>query len=90
MTASSSAAARYARWAARTDTETRWRDPETKTESEHIDALMKQKAIGVPDEMLWERVPYSPQEIARIKALQVTPLPPQQEVPVVATEEAPA
>jgi hypothetical protein len=90
LTASSSAAARYARWAARADTETRWRDPESRTESEHIDALMKQKAIGVPDEMLWERVPYSPQEIARIKALQVTPLPPQQEVPVVATEEAPA
>lgn len=66
---SSSAGGRFARWAAMTDTEARWRDPESRTESEHVDALMKQQALGIPDEVLWERVPYSPQEIERIKAI---------------------
>jgi hypothetical protein len=66
---SSSAASRYKRWSEMKRAETQWRDPESRTESEHVDALMKQQALGVPDEILWEKVPYSPQEIERIKAL---------------------
>lgn len=66
---SSAAVSRYEKWGGMTSAEARWRDVETRTESEHIDALMKQQALGVPDEILWERVPYSPQEIERIKAI---------------------
>jgi len=69
---SSTAASRYTRWSDMKRAETQWRDPESRTESEHVDALMKQKALGVPDEILWERVPYSPQEIERIKAVRAT------------------
>ena len=54
--------------------ETIWGDPETRTESEHIDAVIKQKAIGIADEILQEKAGYSPQEIARNKALQATNL----------------
>lgn len=52
-----------------TSMETIWADPETRTESEHIDAVIKQKALNIPDVILWEKAGYSPQEIARIKAL---------------------
>ena len=30
---------------------------------------MKQKSLGVPEEILWEGLGYSPQQIARIKRL---------------------
>ena len=73
--ASSDDAGRFQKWANLTAAETGWRDPETRTESEHIDALMKQQALGVPDEILWERVPYSPQEIVRIKAIKAAERP---------------
>ena len=53
----------------RRDGETIWGDPESRTESEHIDALMKQAALGIPAEFLWERAGYSPQEIRRIRQL---------------------
>ena len=47
-----------------------WRDPQHRTESEHVDALMKMKALGVPEEALWERMPGVDQtEIARWKAM---------------------
>lgn len=52
-----------------TDSETIWGDPETRSESEHVDALLKQQAFGIPNEILWERTGYSPQEIARIKEI---------------------
>lgn len=58
-----------------TDSETIWADPESRSESEHIDALLKQKAFGVPDEILWEKAGYSPQEIERMKAINAA-LPP--------------
>jgi hypothetical protein len=54
---------------ARRDGEVIWGDPESRTESEHIDALMKQAALGIPPEFLWERAGYSPQEIRRIRQL---------------------
>lgn len=51
--------------------ETIWRDPRFRTESEHIDAVVKLKALGIPDEFLWGQVPFTAAEITRIKALRV-------------------
>lgn len=55
--------------AARTDAEVIWGDPESRTESEHVDALVKLKDIGVPQEQLQEDAGYSPQQRARFKAM---------------------
>ena len=49
--------------------ETIWRDPETRTESEHVDALQKKQTLGVPDAQLWEEAGYTPEQIARFPAL---------------------
>jgi SPP1 Gp6-like portal protein len=49
--------------------ETIWGDPESRSESEHADALIKQQKLGVPEEILWERAGYSPTEIERMKAI---------------------
>ena len=46
-----------------------WKDPESRTEAVHTDALVKQQSLGIPDEILWEGLGYSPQQIARIKRL---------------------
>lgn len=46
-----------------------WRNPEFRTEGELVDALIKMKTLGVPDEALWERWGASPQEIARWKEI---------------------
>ena len=51
------------------DLETIWADPESRTESEHIDAITKMKAIGVHDEILQERAGLSQVEIARNRTL---------------------
>jgi hypothetical protein len=60
--------------------ETIWADPEYRTEGEHIDALLKQKALEVPKEVLWEKAGYSPQEITRFASFPapepVVPMPP--------------
>lgn len=45
--------------------ETMWGDPESRTEAEHIDALVKKRALGIPLHQLWEDVPYTPTQIAR-------------------------
>lgn len=34
-----------------------WRDAQFRSEAQYADALTKYKAIGVPDEALWERIP---------------------------------
>jgi len=47
------------------DKEAVWKDPEVRTEAEHVDALLKLKALGVPVEQLWEDAGYSPQLIAK-------------------------
>jgi Phage portal protein, SPP1 Gp6-like len=52
------------------DSETIWADPENRTESQHVDALLKMGAMGVPREVLWERWGASPVEIARWKVLE--------------------
>lgn len=49
--------------------ETIWADPESRTEAEHVDAVMKKKTLNVPDPQLWEDLGYTPQQIARFKAL---------------------
>lgn len=51
------------------DGETIWRDPESRTEASHTDALTKWKAFGIPDEFIWEELGLSPQQIRRIKRL---------------------
>jgi hypothetical protein len=51
------------------DSETIWADMETRTEAEHVDALVKMGSLGVPQEVLWERWDATPQEIIRWKAL---------------------
>lgn len=33
-----------------------WADPETRSESQHIDALVKMRSLGIPDQALWEKV----------------------------------
>lgn len=55
--------------AERWDAETIWSDPEYRTESEHVDALVKLKDLGVPNEQLQEDAGYSPQQRARFKAM---------------------
>lgn len=52
-----------------TDTETIWRDPESRSEAQHIDSVIKLKALNVPDEILWEKAGFSPTEIDRMKAM---------------------
>lgn len=49
--------------------ETIWADPESRSESEHIDALVKQLALGVPRQALWERAGWSPTEISRFESM---------------------
>ncbi len=64
------------------DSETIWRDPESRNEAAHVDSLVKLKALGVPDEMLWEMAGLTPQQIARAKEIIAAAPPPP---PVVVT-----
>ena len=47
-----------------------WADPESRTESEHVDAMVKLRALDLPPEFIWERLGLTPTEIARAKAMQ--------------------
>jgi hypothetical protein len=49
--------------------ETIWSDPESRTESEHVDSLVKKMAIGVPLQQLWEDAGYSQTQIARFRQM---------------------
>lgn len=53
------------------DSEVIWEDPEYRTEGELVDALLKMKTLGVPNEFLWERWGMTPQEIARNRAASI-------------------
>lgn len=56
--------------------ETIWRNPETTTEAQLMDALGKLAALGVPQQVLWERAGFSPTEIDRmVKMLAAQPAP---------------
>lgn len=47
-----------------------WRDAQFRSDAQYADALTKFKAINVPDEALWERIPgVTPDEIARWKEM---------------------
>lgn len=51
------------------DAEAIWADPESRTEAEHVDALLKLKSLDVPTEQLWEDAGYSPAQIARFRRI---------------------
>lgn len=53
-----------------TQSEVIWADPESRTESEHVDAMVKLLALSLPPEFIWERLGLTPTEIARAKAMQ--------------------
>jgi hypothetical protein len=44
--------------------ETLWADPETRSESERADALVKRQSIGVPQQQLWRDAGYSEADVA--------------------------
>jgi hypothetical protein len=49
--------------------ETIWHDFETRSEAEHVDALVKLSTIGVPREVLWQKAGASPQEVERWRGM---------------------
>lgn len=52
------------------DAETIWRDPESRTEAEHVDALGKlRQMLNVPLEQLWSDAGYTPQQIGRFRGM---------------------
>lgn len=47
-----------------------WRDTEARSLAATVDALMKMQSLGVPNELLWERIPgWTQQDTDRAKAL---------------------
>lgn len=46
-----------------------WRDPENRTEAQHMDALLKLKMIGVPVDQLLSDAGYTPQQVERFKKM---------------------
>ncbi|MCZ4097319.1 MULTISPECIES: phage portal protein [unclassified Streptomyces] len=46
-----------------------WREVENRSEAQHMDALVKLFALGVPAAVLWEKAGFTPQEIDRFPAL---------------------
>ncbi len=52
-----------------TSMETVWADMETRSEAEHVDAVMKKKALDVPSPQLWEELGYGPEIVARFPAM---------------------
>jgi hypothetical protein len=53
--------------------ETLWRDPESRSEGELVDALIKLQSIGYPLEVLWAMHGESPQQIERMRRLKALP-----------------
>ncbi|MFJ8699456.1 phage portal protein [Streptomyces ardesiacus] len=49
--------------------ETRWRDPEYRTEAQHIDALLKLKQLNVPEEVLWSEAGFSSTQIQSFREM---------------------
>lgn len=49
--------------------ETVWKDPEYRTEAQHIDALLKLKQLNVPEEQLWSDAGYSAAQIASFREM---------------------
>ncbi len=51
------------------DSEVIWADPESRTEAEHVDALVKKLSLGVPAEQLWLDAGYTPTQVTRFKRM---------------------
>lgn len=49
--------------------ETVWRDPEYRTEAQHVDALLKLKQLNVPEEQLWSDAGYTPSQISAFREM---------------------
>ncbi|MGW0580496.1 phage portal protein [Streptomyces sp. NPDC002920] len=49
--------------------ETRWRDPEYRTEAQHIDALLKLKQLDVPLEFLWFEAGFTAAQISDFREM---------------------
>ena len=49
--------------------ETIWSDAETRTESEHVDAVIKKRGVGIPLKQLWEDLGYTQAQIARFEQM---------------------
>jgi hypothetical protein len=60
---SAAAVARFEKWAAMTGAEAAFRNPETKSESQHVDAVTKKKDLDVPRRQLWSELGYSQQQV---------------------------
>lgn len=52
------------------DVESLWSDPERTSLAELVDAAVKKRSIGIPDEVIWLELGYTPGEIEDMKALQ--------------------
>jgi hypothetical protein len=66
---SAAAVSRYLKWAAMTDAEARFRNPETKSESQHVDALVKLRSgLGIPRRAVWAMLPASDQTVRQWEA----------------------
>ncbi|MFE8916872.1 phage portal protein [Streptomyces globisporus] len=48
-----------------------WRDPENRTEAQHMDALIKQKELGVPRDELLSAAGYTPAQIVRFREMRI-------------------
>lgn len=59
-----------------------WGDVESRTEAQHVDALLKLGTLDVPTEQLWSDAGYTPQQIKRFKKMRKTSPPPTQAVRV--------
>lgn len=66
------------------DIEVQWGDVETRTEAQHVDALLKLGTLGVPTEQLWSDAGYSPQQVRRFQQLRKASPPPTQAVRITA------
>ncbi len=49
--------------------ETIWGDAETRTESQHVDAVIKKRTVGIPLKQLWEDLGYTQVQIARFEVM---------------------
>lgn len=49
--------------------ETRWKDPEYRTEAQHVDALLKLKQLDVPLEFLWHEAGFSAAQISDFREM---------------------
>ncbi|MES9589971.1 phage portal protein [Streptomyces sp. NPDC094045] len=51
------------------EAEVMWRDPENRTEAQHMDSLLKLQMLNVPKQQLWLDAGYTPQQIERFQGL---------------------